>query len=169
MEEISTQDIIQCAGVSEEEFYSEFQQKADLLFTLAELFDQKYAELMLELSPHISHYEKLLFLNRELFRMIEQEVPVSLLSLAYSSQINADGQKRLISKDRLYYTLVRQIVEEGCHQGEFRTNESPEVMVEAYAQLERGMLYDWCVKDGSYGLTDYSQKLLPVYLKAYIR
>jgi hypothetical protein len=151
------------------EFYGEFRRKEDLLSTLSELFDQKYAELMLEMSPHISHYEKLLFLNRELFQMIEREVPISLLSHAYSAQMDSDGQKRLISKGRLYYTLVNQIVEEGCRKGEFRVSESCEAMAEAYARLERGMLYDWCVKGGSYSLTAYGQKLLPVYLKEFIR
>ena len=69
-EKTQIKDILEVTGITEDEFYSEFSSKESLLDTLADLFDEIYAELMVEMNPHLSHYEKLLYLNRELFELI---------------------------------------------------------------------------------------------------
>lgn len=163
------EDIIREARVSKEEFQAEFENKNALTETLDQLFDQRYAELIVEMNPRLNHYEKLLFLNRELFDMIQKRVPVDMLAHMYSSQMEGAGQKSLMSKDRLYYKLLDQIFQEGQSKGEFTTANTYGEMSDMYATLERGLLYDWCVKDGGYDLTGYSQKMMPMYLKEFLK
>lgn len=165
----TAEEIASRVGCSVDEVHQEFGEKEELLGTLSDLFDQKYAELMLEMNPHISHYDQLLFLNKELFTMIEKIVPVELLAQLYSTQMTNRDSRRLMDSNRLYYKLLDQICMEGQKSGEFKTDQDYHDMAETYELLERGFLYDWCIKEGGYPLAEYSQKMLPVYLKQFLR
>ena len=163
----TVEDIMEAAGVSEEEFYSCFSKKEALEHTLGDLFDQKYEQLMLSMNPGFTCYEKLVYLNRELFRLIEAEVPFELISHIYTSR--STEQTELMDADRFYYKLIRQIIADGQRTGEFSTEESAETLAENYASLERGIIYDWCVKNGKTSLTAKGQSIIPVYLRCTVR
>lgn len=167
----TVEDIARKAGVSMDRFHAMYEKKEDLVDTLPDLFDAKYEELLLELNPHLSQYEKLLFFNRELFRMIETDVPKKLLALEYSASMTGEGQKNhLANKERLYFQLIQKTMETGQKNGEFNTNFTAGEMADAYVLLERGMLYDWCVRgEEEYSLTDYSSRMLPGYLKQFLK
>lgn len=162
----SVQDIAQSAQITEEAFFSCFTKKDDLQNTLGDFFDQKYAELMVSMNPRFSQYEKLIYLNQELFRLIEEQVPFQLLSHIYVT-MEKEGQN-MLDANRFYYRLIPQLIEEGQEKGEFSTKESAENLADTYASLERGLIYDWCVKGGSYSLREKSKKLLPIYLKSFL-
>ena len=157
-------DIIAEAEVSEEEFYRFFAKKDDLEHTLGDFFDRKYAELMMSMSPRLTVYEKLVYLNKELFTLIEKEVPFELLTHIYVNM--PEERQEMLNKERFYYKLIPQLIAEGQENGEFRTDESPETEAETYASLERGLIYDWCVKGGRESLTAKGQKRIPVYLSS---
>jgi proline racemase len=156
------EDVLERAAVSEEEFYQFFSKKDDLEHTLGDLFDRKYAELMVSMSPRLSNYDKLVYLNRELFAMIEKQVPFELLSHIYVSV--PEERQEMLNKERFYYKLIPQLIAEGQEKGEFRREETAEVLAETYASLERGLIYDWCVKGGKESLSEKGEKILPVYL-----
>ncbi|MDO5345645.1 MAG: helix-turn-helix domain-containing protein [Lachnospiraceae bacterium] len=173
-DETTVEDIVRKAGVSMETFLSMYEKKEDLVDALPDLFDAKYAELLLELNPRLSQYEKLLFFNKELFRMIENEVPKKLLAQEYSasmtgSMTGSEGKNHLTSKERLYFQLIQRTMETGQSSGEFSTNFTAREMADAYVLFERGMLYDWCVREEDYSLTDYSSRMLPGYMKQFLK
>ena len=122
----SVADIIERAKIKESEFYEYFTEKDELQDTMGDLFDQKYADLMVSMNPRFSQYEKLVYLNQALFGLIEE------------------GQKN----------------------GEFSKEDSAENLADNYASLERGMIYDWCLKGGSYSLREKGKQLLPIYLQS---
>ncbi len=161
-EETSVEDILSVTDMTQIEFNSEFAAKECLLDTLSDLFDEKYSELMLEMNPRFSHYEKLLYLNRELFAMIEKEIPFDMVAVLY---VKNTEEKQLLNENRLYYKLILQIVTEGQKHGEFKSDISAEEMAGMYTSLERGMVYNWCVTDGKYSLEETGRRLLPIYLK----
>ena len=165
--ETTIDDVVKQARVSEEDFYDNFSAKEDLEDTLGDLFDQKYAELMLSMDPRLSHYEKLLYLNQELFGLIEEKVPFNLVSHLYVG-MDKDRQN-LLNRNRFYYKLIPQIIEEGQKTGEFIQDDTSENLADNYASLERGMIYDWCIKGGNYNLKEKSRHLLPIYLKSLVR
>ena len=84
-ENTEIEDVIKRADVSEGEFYECFTKKEDLEHTLGDLFDKKYSELMVTMSSRLSYYEKLIYLNKELFKLIENQVPFDLISHIYVS------------------------------------------------------------------------------------
>ena len=57
-------------------------------------------------------------------------------------------------------------VEEGQKTGEFSKEDSAENLADNYASLERGMIYDWWLKGGSYSLREKGKQLLPIYLQS---
>jgi AcrR family transcriptional regulator len=154
--------VIARAKVSEEEFYQYFSKKDDLEHTLGDLFDRKYADLMVSMSSNLSNYEKLVYLNRELFTLIEEQVPFELITHIYVSV--PEERQEMLNKERFYYKLIPQLIAEGQESGEFRKDETAEALADTYASLERGLIYDWCVKGGKESLSEKGQRILPVYL-----
>lgn len=159
----SVEDVMELAGVTSEIFHRYFQEKDDLEYTLGDLFDRKYADLMVQINPRLSRYETLLYLNRELFHLIETEVPLPLVKHLYMEDI--DTKHNLLNKKRFYYSLIPQIIEEGQDKGEFRRSENARELADNYFSLERGIIYDWCVKDGKDSLVHKGQRLLQIFLK----
>ena len=86
-----------------------------------------------------------------------------------SNQLITRGEKHLLEPDRTYYRLLRQIVIEGQQKNYFREDLSVNDIMRAYAMFERGMMYDWCLSGGNYSLFQYSNQLLPLFLKAMCR
>lgn len=161
-------DIVVESGTSKGSFYHYFAGKDDLLSSLAYLFDEKYEELEEAMTDDMSSTEKLLFLNRELFRMIDDSISIDLLKQLLSSQLITKNEKSLLDRNRIYFRLLRSIVMSGQKSGEISDSHSANDIVKAYALYERAMLYDWCLCNGEYSLSDYSAQMLPMFLNGYL-
>ena len=164
-ESTTIDDIVEAAQASKGSFYHYFSSKADLLGSLSYLFDSKYEELMETMDPHADPLRKLLMMNEELFLMIENTVPCNLLTQLFASQLTVKGERHLLDPDRTYYKVLRQIAVEGKEQGLFRDDLTVNDITRAYAMYERAMMYDWCISSGNYSLCQYSQRMLPLFLR----
>lgn len=159
-------DIVEASNTSKGSFYHYFESKDALLGSLSVLFDEKYDEIMEDVDAVGGPLEKLVYMNRELFLMIENTVSVTLLCRLFSTQLVTKGERHLLEPERTYYKLLRQITIEGQEVGLFRDDLSINDITKAYAMFERGMMYDWCLSSGNYSLCQYSQQVLPLFLKA---
>lgn len=162
-------EIVEASGTSRGSFYHYFEGKDALLSSLSYLFDEKYEELMETMDMSLSPIDKLIFLNQELFGMIENTVSVDLLCQLFSSQLITKGERHLLNTNRTYYKLLRQITIEGQEQGYFKENLSVNDITKAYAMFERGLMYDWCICNGDYSLCQYSATMLPFFLEGLCR
>lgn len=160
-------DIIFESETSKGSFYHYFNGKDALLSTLSYLFDEKYEELSNSFDEKTDSIEKLIFLNGELFRMIEDTISIELLSRLLSSQLITKSEKHLLDKERTYYKLLRSIVVDGQQKGELVTDKTANDIVKAYAMYERALMYDWCLCNGEYSLREYSASMLPMFLNGY--
>jgi hypothetical protein len=109
----------------------------------------------------------LCFLNRSLFETIENTVSIDLLARLLSSQVVTHGEKHLLNRSRTYYKLLRRIVAEGQEKGEITRDLTVGEIAGAYAMLERGLMYDWCLDGGDYSLPNYAAKMMPLFLKSF--
>ena len=157
-------EIIAESGTSKGSFYHYFEGKDALLGSLSFLFDEKYTELEAQLDQFATRYEQLIYLNQELFSMIENSISLDLLARLLSTQLITKGEKHLLDRNRYYYKLLRRIIREGQDGGEFRTDLSVNEMVKLYAIAERALLYDWCICNGEYSLKTYGSMAMPIYL-----
>ena len=160
-------DIVFESGTSKGSFYHYFKGKDDLLSSLSYVFDAKYEELSPSLEK-MTCTEKLVYLNKELFKMIENSISIELLTQLLSSQLITKSEKSLLDHDRTYFKLLRSIITEGQRKGEISENKSASEVVKAYAMFERALMYDWCLCNGEYSLSDYSSKILPDFLNGFL-
>lgn len=161
-------EIIEESGTSRGSFYHYFEGKDALLSSLSYLFDERYRELEEELDSVNGSFEKLMFLNRELFDYIENNVSLDLLARLYSSQLITKGEKHLLDHNRVYYKLLRRIVSEGQANSELTSKVSANEIVKTYALCERALVYDWCICNGEYSLKSYAETKMPMFLKGYL-
>ena len=166
-ENTTVEEIIALSATSKGSFYHYFGSKDDLLGSLAYLFDEKYEELAARGFGDKSAPEVLLYLNRELFSMIENRIDISLLSRLLSTQLTVSGGKQLLDRNRVYFKLLRRIVGEGQGRGEITGDLSADEIVRLYAMTERGLLYDWCLRGGDYSLADWGAKTLPLLVRSF--
>ena len=166
-EDTTIEEIIERSGTSKGSFYHYFEGKDALLGSLSFLFDEKYAELKATLDPEMHAFDKLMYLNRELFRMIEDRVSLDLLAQLISTQLTTRGEKHLLDHNRIYYRLLRSIIAEGQRRGELRAEDSVNDIVKTYALCERALMYDWCLCGGEYSLAAYAQRMLPMFMSGY--
>ena len=166
-EDTSVDEIVEKSGTSKGSFYHYFEGKDALLSSLSYLFDEKYEDLKVTLTPEMTSIQKLLYLNRELFFMIETRISLDLLARLLSSQLVTKSEKHLLDRNRTYYKLLRKIIIEGQQAGELTGRLSVNEIVKGYALYERALLYDWCICNGEYSLRDYSATMLPMFLNGY--
>ena len=140
-------EIIAESATSKGSFYHYFEGKDALLGSLSFLFDEKYMELEAQLSDFATRYEQLIYLNQELFSMIENSISLDLLARLLSTQLITKGEKHLLDRNRYYYKLLRRIIREGQDGGEFRTDLSVNEMVKLYAIAERALLAQIRIRD----------------------
>ena len=162
-------DIVEASGTSKGSFYHYFESKESLPASLSYLFDEKYEELMDTMDPAMGVIDKLVFMNQELFLMIENTVSIDILSRLFASQLVSGSERSLLDPSRTYYKLLRQVVIEGQQQGIFREEFTTLDVTRAYAVFERGLMYDWCISGGNYSLAQYSNQLLRQFLKGFAR
>lgn len=168
-EDTTVEEIIFESGTSKGSFYHYFDGKDALLTTLSTVFDDKYEELLPNLTDDMTGMQKLLYLNAELFALIENTVPIEILTRLLSTQLVTNGEKHLIDKNRTYFKIIRKIVTEARAKGEFTDRMSASEMVKLYALAERALMYDWCLCGGEYSLKTYSQKVLPMFISGFVK
>ena len=157
-------EIIRLSGTSKGSFYHYFESKDSLIGSLAYLFDEKYAELEKQLDDSKNAVDNMLFLTRELCMMIENNIDIELLSRLYAQQLSKRGEKELLDRSRIYYRLLRKLVQLGQERGEITRRRSAAEIVRLYAISERALLYDWCLHGGEYPLTEYAGVVMPLFL-----
>ena len=161
-ENTTIEDILEASGTSRGTFYHYFEGKDALFSHMTVLLDDVYKKLEAEIPEEYDAFEKLMFLDREICRVIENQMSVELITRMYSTQLVTRGEKKLLDRNRYFYRLVRRIVEEGQRNGELRNDMTVNEIVKDFSVIERGILYDWCVCDGEYGLTFYVTQKMPV-------
>ena len=163
-DQTTVDEIIARSGTSKGSFYHYFAGKDALLSSLSTLFDEKYEALAAAMPADMDSFGQLIYLNHELFFMIENRIPLELLAQLLATQLITASGKHLLDQSRFYFRLLRQICGEGQRRGELRQDISVGEMVRAYALQERAMMYDWCICGGSYSLSQYASAQLPGFL-----
>lgn len=158
------EEIIEKSGTSKGSFYHYFEGKDALLGSLSYIFDEEYARLQDTFTADMTSFDKLLYLNRKLFSMIENRIDIELLTRLYSTQLVTKGEKHLLDSKRLYYKLLRNIVTEGQEKKELTDSLTVKEIVKLYALVERALIYDWCLCGGEYSLCTHAKTVLPMLL-----
>lgn len=167
-DDTTIEDIVFESETSKGSFYHYFDGKDALLSSLSYLFDEKYEQLTETLDDTMTCFQQLMYLNRELFGMIESSISVDLLARLYSSQLITSGEKHLLDHRRVYYKLLKKITVKAQENGEIKSEITVNEFVKAYALCERALIYDWCICNGEYSLKKYGETMMPMFLQGFL-
>ncbi len=160
-DETTVDDIVEQSQTSKGSFYHYFESKDALLGSLAYLFDNKYEELKDRIDPKMNSFDVLLFLNKELFDLIDNKIDQTLIANLYSTQLIKKGEKSLLDNDRFYYKLLRQIVSRGQEKGELTDKMTVNEIVRYYAMCERTLISEWCLSNFTFSLKLFAENNFP--------
>lgn len=158
-------DIIALSGTSKGSFYYYFNTKDELLNTLSVILDDFYEELESRMNPDLNSFVKLLNVNYEAHKMIEENISIDLIASLYSTQLVSQGQRNLLDQNRTYYKFITHIITEGQMREQIRNDMSAIEITKYFTMCERALVSDWCLSRGEFSLSEYSHKCMPVMLE----
>ena len=167
-ENTTIEDIIEESETSKGSFYHYFDSKDALLGSLSLVFDEKYEQFIPTLDPDMDSFDKLMSVNQVLFGVIDDSIPLDLITQLYASLLTTKSDKPLLDHNRTYYRLLHRIILEGQRRGQLTTSMTVNEISKLYALCERALIYDWCLCKGEYSLKSYSRQTLPLML-GYLR
>lgn len=158
-ENVTVQDICREAEVSVGAFYHHFESKENILDEGYRLFDQQSEEAWKQGHPD----EPLAAIH---FLILEQAQSMenmgALAALQYFKHQLSSNEKYILNPDRFFYQTILHAVEEETADGIL--DGDPVVITEDILSLTRGLIYDWCLHEGTYTLSERSQKVLDMII-----
>ena len=164
-ENVSVEEIAQAAGCSVGNIYHYFKSKDELAIQVTDHVDAAYAELepgYLSDSAHSAHDKLLDFIGQSL--LISVADPVVYKSFIHALKYPEQGVLKL-GEHRVYYRLLRELVELCKHEGSIGSAYDTEVVVEQLVTIHRGMLLEWRIYESNFDIAARGRALGEVYLR----
>lgn len=155
------------AGVSKGTFYTHFPTKEAVLGEQFRMIDEAYDEAFSKIDPDtVPAGEQLLLLIRTMTHYCSEECSVHAMKVVYSSQINNSRTIAILNnKERAIYHHLSRIVALGRETGEFAVHIPDDELVEYLMRLARSLLYDWCLYNGCFDLSEEGERYFGLILQ----
>lgn len=159
---ITIEDICKDAKVSVGSFYNAFQSKNDIMFRIFKMADDYFeTEVATRLQEGTTKEKILRFFHY--YAEYNTERGIDFVKRLYS------GKNNLFStKGRAMQNVLSDILREGQAKGDILPSIDVEEINRFLFVTIRGLVYDWCLHDGEYSLTEatetYMQRLLIPFL-----
>lgn len=167
---VTVDEIAKACGFSVGAFYHHFRGKREIMALWHERLDECYKR----------HYEKMKnapdFSQKETVEVIREMMlyinetcikeGLDFTRVLYCYIIsNEDFGNEMMSLDRAYFRILRELTERGLGRKEIRKDLSPEQLVRDLTILSRGCLVNYCIEGGGKAMRDYFAPLLDCYLR----
>ena len=162
---ITVRDIIQEAHVSVGSFYNAYPSKLDVFYETYHIADEYFEEVVHPQLTQERAEERLMLFFREYALYSSTANIFALTKVIY----NPNNTFFLRKKDSGMLSILNELVSYAQTTGLFGTEESPEEMARFFMICIRGVVYDWCISDGSYDLVARVDDYFPKLLRAYKR
>ena len=162
------EDIVELSGTSRGSFYHYFDSKDSIIASMTFVVDDEYKRIMENVPEDMNAYDKLMHLNREICKFIENTLTVEMTAQLFGSQLGVTHERIMNNRDRYYYKALRTIIEKGIANGEISGDFTVNEVINAYSMLERGLVFDWCLCSGEYNLPAYSQQMMNLLMKSFL-
>ena len=166
-ENVSVEEIAQCAGCSVGNIYHYFKSKDELAIQVTSSVDAAYLEL--EQSYQADHHraarDKLIDFVGQSLQISGQETVLYksfIHGLKYPEQgVLKKGEKRV------YFRLLRELVTVCQSEGSIAAEYDPDEIVEQLVVLHRGMLFEWRIYEQSFDVAARGRDMASVLLRGY--
>jgi AcrR family transcriptional regulator len=151
---VTIEEITSHAGVAKGSFYTYFSTKSDIIVDEFWKIDAYYAEYSeRNLKRYKTAREKLLAFTRAQMRYVRDVIGLQNLKILYANQTIQPGSNKIITnEERQWVRIIREIMEEGQKNGEFRTDMDARRMAVLFNRSARSVFLDWCILDAQFDL-----------------
>lgn len=164
-ENVSVEEIAQAVGCSVGNIYHYFKSKDELAIQVTQMVDQAYTELeeAYLADKTASGRDKLLdFVGKSLEISARDEV----LYKAFIHGLRYPEQGVLQKSDkRVYYRLLRELVEQCQQEGSIHPSRDPDEVVEDLVVLHRGTLFEWRIYREGFDVARQGRRMADALLR----
>ncbi len=163
---VTVDEIIAEANSSKGGFYTHFKTKEDLIYGMLPMVDEAYGSFFKKEEKYENTIEKIYALINFVFYIMENEIGLEFMSVIYSSQIkDLSSYRFLTAPEREYYNQLKILIEEAHRNREITADIPTEEIISILTTCIRGVIYDWCLKRGSFQLSSYGIKIIKIMLE----
>lgn len=157
---VTIQDIAKAANVSVGSFYNYYNSKNDILNQEFLKADKIFNEFIVYGLKENTSKQKIK--NYMLFYIdFVKNQPFDFIKILYNN-----SNTLFIKEGRAMQTLLDPIIEEGIKSGEIKVQMSINEINEYLYQSMRGLIFHWCLHDGSFDIHERAEKYLDLMIKA---
>ncbi len=164
-ENVSVEEIAQAVGCSVGNIYHYFKSKDELAIQVTQMVDQAYTELeeAYLADKTASGRDKLLdFVGKSLEISARDEV----LYKAFIHGLRYPEQGVLQKSDkRVYYRLLRELVDQCQQEGSIHPSRDPDEVVEDLVVLHRGTLFEWRIYREGFDVAQQGRRMADALLR----
>ena len=164
-ENVSVEEIAQAVGCSVGNIYHYFKSKDELAIQVTQMVDQAYTELeeAYLADKTASGRDKLLdFVGKSLEISARDEV----LYKAFIHGLRYPEQGVLQKSDkRVYYRLLRELVDQCQQEGSIHPSRDPDEVVEDLVVLHRGTLFEWRIYREGFDVARQGRRMADALLR----
>lgn len=161
-EEITIRDIVKEAGVSIGTFYLYFPSKMDVYYETYELADKYFADVVTPMLTMPTAYENLLIYFDQYAFYNSDYTSLRLTKLLY----NSENVRFLRRNSPGMQSVLHELISAGQQNGEIVTD-LPADKIETFLMRSiRGLVYSWCLSNGSYNLRTATKEHLDLLFRA---
>lgn len=158
---ITVRKICEKAGVSIGSFYNYFSSKEDILNEIFKKADDFFLNVVANNLDGENAKEKIVKFFIYYAEYCKRD------KLDQLKQIYNTSNPMFIKKGRPMQEVLKKVVEEGIEKGELITDMTPDEVVRFFFIALRGVIFDWCLHDGSYDLVQFAKEYTERLLKCF--
>ncbi|RJP27133.1 MAG: TetR/AcrR family transcriptional regulator [Actinobacteria bacterium] len=161
-ERVSINDICRQAGVSTGAFYHHFKSKDQILMEEFMKTDDFYRQEVEKVGIIDDFQEKLKVFTLSTMRFLA-DMGLKRLKVTYHTQIGPDKKASYLGNEkRALYSILEALYREGQERGEVRRDVSSDELARLAIHCFRGIIYDWCLANGSFDMVEASEKMFDI-------
>lgn len=165
-EKMSVQDIVKESGLSVGAFYHHFTGKDEVLNESFLQFDNQLTEEAYERYDRMPALEALqtILVDQALFT---ESIGVLLMQDYYRVLLQRN-YLNAVSPEREYYKAVKRYVRRSQEAGSIDISLKEKAIAEYLIQCVRGAIFDWCLHNGIYSVSDKVKSEMEFYLRPFL-
>lgn len=167
-QDLTVNMICERAGVSVGTFYHYYPSK-DFILLFKYLSDEYFEDLTENHAFTGDCCQNVAFWMYQYFYYVEKYFGLDMQIELFRSQLvhHADQNAEFFVESRPFIKKLRRLLEEGVEKGQLTDQIPVRRMVDELLRCSNGHLFDWCVKNGSYSVTEDAMIAVSRLLEAY--
>ncbi len=163
-EQITVRDIVAKAQVSIGTFYNYYATKMEVFYETYRVADHYFSDEVAPTLTQPTSYERILAFFSAYAHYSSDMTHLKMTRLLYNPDntfFNRDPHQGMVG-------VLTRLLEEGLADGSLQGKDSAAEIAEYLMIATRGLVYNWCTRDGNYNLAAATRKFVERLLKAYL-